>query len=237
MIWLTDPQTEETRCVSTRRLYDANWCHRLYTRHSPPYDKHFLFFRVGVGTALVRRWYGPGGYNALAQRLLCEFMCCIYLIYKHLACAPSTLPLCEPPRVWFCVKYLNYNKIRKYCRFRPCDRCENGRSRPPAGPLCGPFRGGDLENRKIFSRVILASTIRCDFSFEKMKKIFCRYWKWLYLCTRFRPENRVVWNRWEDRDSVCQSTYEDMWKDTKTSQEGKKAILTMKSLILAQDER
>ena len=50
-----------------------------------------------------------------------------------------------------------------------------------------------------------------------------------------REQRNLKW--WEDRDSVCRPPCKDKVVDTKTSQKVKWTILTMKSLILAQDER
>ena len=83
------------------------------------------------------------------------------------------------------------------------------------------------------------------------EKIFCRNGKRLYFCTRFRREGmrlkkgesdpgrrgREEIETDEKEEIACVGRILGYAGDTKTSQEGKKAILTMKSLILAQDER
>ena len=50
-------------------------------------------------------------------------------------------------------------------------------------------------------------------------------------------KKRALFETIETRDSVCRNSRRGGGEDTKMSQKGKKAILTMKSLILAQDER
>ena len=110
---------------------------------------------------------------------------------------------------------------------------------------------------KIFSSVTQWQSVVWQKRFKKTEKIFWQFVKRLYLCSRFRlKETKVVWNGWEDRDSVCQTSYIRYMVGTRRrvnkvteSRVGlgisifnfqlsiSKAILTMKSLILAQDER
>ena len=80
------------------------------------------------------------------------------------------------------------------------------------------------------------------------EKIFCRNGKWLYLCTRFRRRGgvqsaergcrkRAIIETDEREEIACVGLPEMPASRTRDESKVEKAILTMKSLILAQDER
>ncbi len=77
------------------------------------------------------------------------------------------------------------------------------------------------------------------------QKKICRNGKRLYFCTRFRPEKgsetderkRENIEKYETRDSVCPPSVRGAHGGWMRESRLQREILTMKSLILAQDER
>ena len=100
------------------------------------------------------------------------------------------------------------------------------------GTFCGACRRGIM---KFFSMVIHWFTTCLCYLIIFFEKIFWWFWKWLYLCIRFRPKNgcwkkraTVVWNGWEERDSVCRHTYKDMCETRRRVNKGKRETANCK---------
>ena len=127
---------------------------------------------------------------------------------------------------------LIYLKIRDifnfwlFCCYRRADFCKNW----------GSISAFDMQKTmeksqkgKNFSFAKRWLTIDSKIFSKKCKKIFGQFGKWLYLCTRFRPnevtETKELWHWWEDRDSVCRTPPWEVWDTRRVKKVNKEQFL------------
>ena len=115
--------------------------------------------------------------------------------------------------------------------------------RPSRCRFCGLCAASGAFGVKIFSSVTACCPVVAGKSSEKNEKKFWWNGKWLYFCTRFRPEDGDVEKgsartlKRLKQEIACVGDAARRHRGHGESKVKNEEILTMKSLILAQDER